>query len=352
MSDLAEGHATPDGTRRYAERGHAKHALPSSHFRTFQGLSLSSLGMGTYLGPADEATDRKVAEAVKRSVESGAINVLDSAANYRAGRGERSVGAALKEVLGTGKVRRDEIFVCTKNGYVADPRSLARMVQEGGVRRDEIFSGCNCMSPAFLGDQLERSRQSLGLATIDLLYLHNVTDEQVGPLGSEEFLDRLRESFQFLEGARKEGKIRYYGLATWETFRTPPEEDAHLELEEVVELAREIGGPEAGFRFLQFPFNLRMPEAAVAPYQELGAERKTLLEAAGALGVGTLSSVPLLQGRLPVKEALQFARSAPGHLAPLVGHKDPRHVTENLSVAAHPPWTAEEFQTYLGTLNV
>ncbi len=48
--------ATSDGTRKYAARFAGRAA--AGHFREQQGLWLSSLGIGTYLGEADEGTDR------------------------------------------------------------------------------------------------------------------------------------------------------------------------------------------------------------------------------------------------------------------------------------------------------
>ena len=48
--------ATSDGTKKYAARFAGRAA--AGHFREQQGLWLSSLGIGTYLGEADERTDR------------------------------------------------------------------------------------------------------------------------------------------------------------------------------------------------------------------------------------------------------------------------------------------------------
>ena len=87
------GSATPEGTSHYQERFQATAA--GRHFRNAQGLSLSSLGIGTYLGNPDEATDKRYADAVVRTVQLG-INVIDSAANYRFQRSEGSIGQALR----------------------------------------------------------------------------------------------------------------------------------------------------------------------------------------------------------------------------------------------------------------
>ena len=69
----------------------------TDHFRAAQNLWLSSIGIGTYLGQPEDETDRRYTEAIVRAVELGA-NVIDTAANYRFQRSERSIGAALGEL--------------------------------------------------------------------------------------------------------------------------------------------------------------------------------------------------------------------------------------------------------------
>src|SRR6476646_6569796 len=87
-----DGWATSDGTTAYRERFHA--IADKDHFRKGQDLWLSSIGIGTYLGEADDETDARYAAAVSRAVELGA-NVIDTAANYRFQRSERAIGTAL-----------------------------------------------------------------------------------------------------------------------------------------------------------------------------------------------------------------------------------------------------------------
>ena len=85
----------------------------------FEGLTLSNVGIGTYLGDADAKTDELVTNAVKESITSG-INVVDTAINYRAQKAERSVGKAHSELIQEEKISRDQIFLSTKNGYVTN----------------------------------------------------------------------------------------------------------------------------------------------------------------------------------------------------------------------------------------
>jgi len=59
--------------------------LEKSHFRkpVHNPLWLSTVGMGSYLGPPDDKTDFQVYNATKILVEYAGVNVIDTAINYR-----------------------------------------------------------------------------------------------------------------------------------------------------------------------------------------------------------------------------------------------------------------------------
>ena len=194
------GSATADGTLRYAARFQGRSA--AGHFREIRGgLVLSSIGIGTYLGEPGSFDRRGYTDAIVAAVESG-INVVDSAINYRFQRSERSVGAALKKLFAKG-YSRDEIVVCTKAGFLtpdgempADPNSYFahEFLEREIFTAEDIAAGCHCMAPGYLSDQLERSRRNLGLATIDVFYLHN-PETQLSEVSPEVFRARIREAF-------------------------------------------------------------------------------------------------------------------------------------------------------------
>jgi len=68
--------ATLDGTRRYRER--FDDSAAANHFREQQNLCLSSIGIGTYLGNADDETDARYTAAITRAVEFSAANALSA----------------------------------------------------------------------------------------------------------------------------------------------------------------------------------------------------------------------------------------------------------------------------------
>ena len=103
---MISGFATSEGTKNFM----AKHdSIPDKNFNIFQELSLSNVGIGTYLGNPDSDTDTAVKNAVKKSIMSG-INVIDTAINYRAQKAERSVGKAIVELMEEKKVSRDQVL--------------------------------------------------------------------------------------------------------------------------------------------------------------------------------------------------------------------------------------------------
>src|ERR1700676_3757550 len=101
--------------------------MEHGHFRPFLSLSMSSLGAGTYLGEADSLTDQLVEEAIYESVASGAVNVIDTAINYRMQRAERSIGRALDRLATGGlEIEREGLFIATKNGYLTSDGDLSK----------------------------------------------------------------------------------------------------------------------------------------------------------------------------------------------------------------------------------
>lgn len=344
---MLEGYATNPGTKRFKDR----HREIEDHFRLINDLHLTSIGMGTYLGSVSYEDDKKIIEAIKLSTSKGAINVIDTAINYRSQKSERAIGKALKEMLDNNIINsREEMFISSKNGYITDDGDLnidlwnyvyINWIRTNIIKPEDISSSYHCMKISYLEDQLNKSRRNLNLECIDLMYLHNPAESQVHDVGRDRFFKMLKEVFEFYEAKIKEGKIRYYGLATWNSFRVMPDHIEHLNLYDLVKLAKSINESH-GFRFIQLPLNPLMQEALKLKNQSINGEMLNVIEAASRLGIHVFTSVPLMQGRIldkvklersrltPALICLQFARSL--GVIPLVGQKDPKHVMENIEI--------------------
>jgi len=306
----------------------------TSRYRNQQGLVLSPIGIGTYLGNADEATDRNYTNAIVRAVQLG-VNVIDTAANYRFQRSERSIAKALQTLANEHGIAREKLVICTKGGYLpfdgAPPRNVRQYVEETFVKPgiasfDDFVGGSHCMTPAYLQSQLDQSLRNMQLECVDVYYIHN-PESQLEHVSEPEFYERLRLAFERLEQNRKDGKLRFYGVATWNGFRARP----HHSLVRMVEAAREVGGEAHGFHFIQLPYNLKMREATTLANETLDGEAMPVVEAAKRLGVTVVASASLLQGRIPPDAAIQFVGNTPGITTALIGMSRVEHVEENLA---------------------
>jgi aryl-alcohol dehydrogenase-like predicted oxidoreductase len=338
-----------------------------TYFRRYGPGVVSSVGVGTYLGDTTDEQDDRYERAVREAVESGS-SVVDTAVNYRAQRSERAVGRAIEAA----DVDREALLVATKGGFVPfdgeRPDDAAGYVREEWFEPDhaspeEMVRG-NCLAPRFLGRSLDLSLDNLGLETVDLYYVHN-PETQLAERDRSEVYDLLEDAFVRLEERRSLGDIRNYGVATWECFRVPQGHPKYLSLPEVVRRARaasdRAGTSATGFRAVQLPFNVHMADAYTREAHDGPDGPQSALSFAHEAGLNVFASAPLKQGDLaregaipedvaaelagetPAQRAINFARSAPGVTAALVGTGSPEHVAENVGAGRHEPLGADAF---------
>ncbi|MBN1202098.1 MAG: aldo/keto reductase [Anaerolineae bacterium] len=359
------GRATPDATRAYADRL-GDRCVPEHFRQTTTGLSVSSIGLGTYLGEPDDATDAAYRAAVGRALALG-CNHLDTAVNYRCQRSERAVGQALRAAVERGNVRREEVVIATKGGFVpfdgtppADPRKwIYETYIASGLAHPNDFAANyqHCLAPDFLDAMIARSRRNLGVDTIDIYYLHNPETQRISNT-RETFRARMLDAFETLEDAVTRGEIAAYGTATWTAYRCPPDAPDYVSLTELVGLAFQVAGDANHFRYVQMPYNLVMTEAFALTNQQVGEEFLSATGAAETLGLAVITSAALKQGVLAApfmadlapyfpqaqtdaQRAIQFARSTPGVTCALVGTNRVEHVEENLALAGIRPVDAD-----------
>lgn len=366
---MISGKATITATKSYSQLHQTK--CSRENFREINSLIMSSIGIGTYLGTSDAATDNLVTEAIIRSVKNG-INLIDTAINYRSQHGEMSVKAALLELIESQTVSRAELIICSKGGFIPNREKEKWFKQQYldnpkfNIQITDMVAGIHCMHPEYIQDQLERSLKNLGVETIDIYYLHN-PETQLGIIPADEFYHRLKAVFAVLEKAADAGKITAYGIATWQGFRVPPTDAKHIDLAKAKSIAQQLaGGKGDRFQFIQLPVNLTMPEAVIIPTQLVDGKMLPAITAANQLGINAIASASIAQAKnlteLPQNiinaldknletdavRALQFTRSVPGLSSALVGMKSPHHVAENLALTSIPPLDAADFAQLIG----
>jgi aryl-alcohol dehydrogenase-like predicted oxidoreductase len=147
-----------------------------------------------------------------------------------------------------------------------------------------------------------------------------------------------------------QGKIAFYGTATWDGYRKRSEDKSAISLPRLAEIAREAGGDQHHFRFIQLPFNLAMSEAATLANQPVDGGLTNVLETARRFGISVIASASLMQARLSrnlpdevairfpgltthAQRALEFVRTTPGISSALAGMSKTEHVRENVTIA-------------------
>jgi len=356
--------ATADGTYEYKLQ-HGDE-FGRTYFRRFDDLAISSIGVGTYLGDPTDPVDVRYRDAIETALESG-INVIDTAINYRCQRSERAVGRAIEDA----DVDREAAFVSTKGGFVPfdgerpdDPGEYVRreFVEPGLVDREDLARGSHCLAPDFLDDQLDRSLENLGVESIDLYYVHN-PETQLSARSREDVYDQLEAAFTRLEERAAAGDIANYGVATWNALRVPGDDEEYLSLPEIVSRARSAAkaaeNTATHLRAIQLPFNVFMADAFTVEAHEGPEGPQSALWFAHEAGLNVFTSASIAQGELAaeipddvgerlagettVQRAINFARSAPGVTASLVGMSRPEHVEENVAAGRHDPLGADAF---------
>lgn len=356
---MNKGYATSEKTKEYVSK--FKNKVANDFYTQGYNLYFSSIGIGTYLGHYDEETDNNYTESLKLAIKSG-CNFIDTSINYRYQRSERAIGAGLTELLQLGLISRDNLIICTKVGYIPFDNSPPQS-QEDAIdyfnkefsdilKPSDFVSGMHCIKPAYIKRQVENSLQNLQIKCIDIYYLHN-PEQQLDKLSHRQFFTELENAFVAMEDLRNQGKIRYYGTATWNGYRLPENHKNYLSLEKIVNIARKIGGNDNGFKFIQLPLNLAMTEAVTLQNQRAGNKILPAVYAAKELGISVITSAPLLEKHLldkipieikniignnltPAQCALQFTRSCPNVSVTLVGMNNPYHVEENLALKQYP----------------
>jgi aryl-alcohol dehydrogenase-like predicted oxidoreductase len=347
--------ATAEGTLRFVQA--QPEARRRNYRETVDKLRVSSIGLGTYLGNPDDATDTAYESALARAISLG-CNVIDCAINYRFQRSERAVGRWLARAITDGMVRRDEIVIATKGGFVPYDGALPEdpgkwtyrnfIATELAKPHEFVASYQHCFAPSYLEEMINWSRRNLGVETIDIYYLHNPETQRI-PQTRETFRARMVDAFATLEAAVERGEIASYGTAIWTAYRALTNDPDYLSLTEVVGMAMQVAGENHHFRYVQMPYNLFMTEAFALQNQQVGEEFMSAIDAANELGLTVMVSAPLMQGRLAnplmpqladvltgldtdAQRAIQFVRSSPGVATALVGMKNVEHVAENLAL--------------------
>lgn len=290
---MINGTATSQGTMDYAK----EHQDIFYTMFASAGLSVSRAGFGCY------RVDVSFAEHVKSLTQAllSGINLIDTSSNYADGGSERLVGSVLHQLITQGKLKREQVVVVSKAGYLQGQNyQISQERKRQGHPFPELVlygEGLeHCIHPEFLEDQLTRSIERLQLATIDGYLLHNPEyyllwakkKNMSQQEARNEYLRRIKSAFAYLECEVERGRILYYGISS-NTFPYPKEQFEYTALSEIWDIAEAIS-PQHHFRVIEFPLNLLETAAITTANQPDG---KTLVEFAADKAISVLTNRPL-----------------------------------------------------------
>jgi D-threo-aldose 1-dehydrogenase len=169
-------------------------------------LEVTVLGLGcATLGGSRVGVSCEEAEAVVRAAWAAGVRYIDAAPYYGFGQAERCVGDAMRGEP------RDEWVLSTKVGRLLRPRPTP--VETGEIRHPMPFDAVYDYSYDGIMRSFEDSLQRLGLARIDILYVHDIGAMQHGGEAHPKLMRTLRDGgYRALEELRSAGTVRAIGI--------------------------------------------------------------------------------------------------------------------------------------------
>ena len=286
-------------------------------------------------------SDQAAIELVHHAHAEGA-RYFDTAPHYGHGRSERRMGDALREFP------RDDYLLSTKVGRLLEPRADAPRNQHGYVdtlpfvqRYDYTAEGVR----RSLADSLQR----LGLARVDLVYVHDIDRATHGEAHAQRLADAIESGFPALAALKAEGAIGGYGLGVNDV-EICRDVLRHTDLDVILlagryTLADQSALPELLLEcerrgvalVLGGPFNSGIlatgarPRDGMPPYFNYAPAPRAIVERVAAIeGVCAQFAVPLAAA------ALQFPLGHPAVTAVLPGARSAAEFDENLRLARYP----------------
>jgi D-threo-aldose 1-dehydrogenase len=167
-------------------------------------LEVTVLGLGcATLGSSRIPVTRQEAEAIVLAAWAAGVRYIDTAPYYGFGQAERCVGDAMRWVP------RDEWVLSTKVGRLLRPCQTMDETQRHPLPFEAVYD----YSYDGIMRSFEDSLQRLGLARIDILYVHDIGAMQHGSEAHPRLMRTLRESgYRALEELRSAGVARAIGI--------------------------------------------------------------------------------------------------------------------------------------------
>lgn len=163
---------------------------------------------GAPLGNMFAAVDEHTAEAALVAAWDNGVRYFDTAPHYGSGLSEHRFGRVLR------RYDRDKFVLSTKVGrlFRADPKASKEELRNPPFVDGLPFLATFDYSADGARRSIEDSLQRLGLARIDIAYIHDIAEDMHGPDWERLFDEAMRGAAKALTELRDQGVIRAWGL--------------------------------------------------------------------------------------------------------------------------------------------
>ncbi|MEG2787811.1 MAG: aldo/keto reductase [Romboutsia sp.] len=307
--------------------------------------SYSKLGLGTFIGDFSDENSRLFRESIKYALLNG-INFIDTAINYRGMRSERDIGIAITKLIEDGLINRNQFIISSKAGIIPGDGEIMfrpinymneKLIDTGILSKEDVYMEETLwltMNPKYFEHALEVSRKHLNLETIDIYYMHEL-ELSMKHYGAKEFYRRLKDIIVAYENMVSEGKIKEYGMATWDAFQLNPNHEQYISLEKVMEVVESVT-TKHHFKHLMLPINIENRECVEYKNQNYKQSKLSIVECASKYDIAVHVSGPLGQGKADnyedVEKYLSYLTNESKCNSYFVGTKRTEHLKANIEI--------------------
>ncbi|MDY2630042.1 MAG: aldo/keto reductase [Clostridium sp.] len=338
---MIKGYADLQGTTNYFKNQKVK----DNWYRKTDKYTYSKLGLGTFIGDFTDEDSRLFRESITYALLNG-VNFIDTCINYRGMRSERDIGFVVTKLIEDGSLNRNEFIVSSKAGIIPGDGEIMlrpinymneKLIDTGILTKEDVYMEETLwltMNPKYFEYALELSRKHLNLETIDIYYMHEL-EFSIRHYGSKEFYERLKNIIISFENMVKKGKIREYGMATWEAFQLEETDRQYISLEKVMEVVESVT-TKHHFKHLMLPINIENRACVEYKNQNYKKSKLSIVECANKYNLDVHVSGSLGQGKandyVTVKKYLEYLVNESKCRSYFIGSKNIEHLRSNIKV--------------------
>lgn len=338
---MIKGYANLQGNKEYFNKQNCKENWYINNGR----YAYSKLGLGTYLGDFSHENSRLFRQSIEYALLNG-VNFIDTAVNYRGMISERDIGITITKLIEANLINRDEFIISSKAGIIPGDGAIMfrpinymqeMLIDTGILSKEDVYMEETLwltMNPKYFEYALELSRKHLNLETIDIYYMHEL-ELSMKHYGPKEFYHRLKDVIVTYEDMVEKGKIREYGMATWDAFQLEETHEQYISLEKVMEVVESVT-TNHHFKHLMVPINLESRCCVEYKNQSYKQNKLSIVECARKYKIDIHVSGPLGQGKADnyetVEKYLAYLVNESNCNTYFTGTKRVEHLKDNMEI--------------------